>query len=356
MLNPDTIVDLTLEGNVLTYTKNDVNVTGTINLIGKPSAGANSEVFNDYENNVAQGAYSHAEGLGTQVYGEAAHAEGKGTWATATGGHAEGINTKAYSSGAHAEGENSIAPGPSAHAEGYAAQATGTYSHAEGQGTNSPGSTSHAEGRFSVSAGPVSHAEGLSSIASGEYTHAEGVYTNAAGSYQHVQGVGNVQDLDGTYLHIVGNAAEVTVDENGEITGVADENRSNAHTLDWEGNAWFSGDVYVNSTSGINRDEGSKKLATEEYVSGPKNFIIFKDQINNGFYTISMQNGELTITGGAAEGDGNASGGEDLSAILQDFTYEQWDNGSYVITDWLETYNGEASTEMIIPDNPNIYV
>lgn len=55
------------------------------------------------------------------------------------------------------------------------------------------------------------------------------------------------------YAHIVGN-------------GTSDTERSNAHTLDWEGNAWYSGDVYVGSTSGTNKDEGSKKLATEEYV------------------------------------------------------------------------------------------
>lgn len=48
--------------------------------------------------------------------------------------------------------------------------------------------------------------------------------------------------------------------------GASDTERSNAHTLDWEGNAWYSGDVYVGSTSGTNKDEGSKKLATEEYV------------------------------------------------------------------------------------------
>jgi hypothetical protein len=36
--------------------------------------------------------------------------------------------------------------------------------------------------------------------------------------------------------------------------------------LDWNGNAWFQGDVYVSSTSGTNKDEGSKKLATEEFV------------------------------------------------------------------------------------------
>jgi hypothetical protein len=37
--------------------------------------------------------------------------------------------------------------------------------------------------------------------------------------------------------------------------------------LDWQGNGWFAGDVYVGSTSGIDKDEGSKKLATEDLVA-----------------------------------------------------------------------------------------
>ena len=37
-------------------------------------------------------------------------------------------------------------------------------------------------------------------------------------------------------------------------------NKSNAHTLDWSGNAWFAGDVYTGSTSGKNKDDGSVKL------------------------------------------------------------------------------------------------
>lgn len=42
------------------------------------------------------------------------------------------------------------------------------------------------------------------------------------------------------------------------------DKRSNAYTLDRQGNGWFSGDVYIGSTSGTNKDEGSKKLATED--------------------------------------------------------------------------------------------
>ena len=67
----------------------------------------------------------------------------------------------------------------------------------------------------------------------------------------------------GTYLHIVGNGDYVYDEE--LKTHV--EKRSNAHTLDWGGNAWFAGDVYVGSTSGTNRDEGSKKLITEDELN-----------------------------------------------------------------------------------------
>jgi hypothetical protein len=82
----------------------------------------------------------------------------------------------------------------------------------------------------------------------------EGYGTRAAGDGQHVQGTWNIEDAESMNIHIVGN-------------GMDDDTRSNAHTLDWDGNAWFAGDVYVHSTSGTNKDEGSKKLATEEYVT-----------------------------------------------------------------------------------------
>ena len=44
-------------------------------------------------------------------------------------------------------------------------------------------------------------------------------------------------------------------------------NKSPKIIKDWNGNAWYAGNVYVGSTSGTNKDEGSKKLATEEYVN-----------------------------------------------------------------------------------------
>jgi len=137
--------------------------------------------------------------------------------------------------------------------EGYATTANGPYSHAEGYITTASGHSCHAEGFDTTASGSSSHAEGASTVAQGIFSHAEGAYTTAGGNYSHVQGKYNVVDSNGTYAHIVGNGTS--------------ETRSNAHTLDWDGNAWYQGDIYVNSTSGTNKDEGSKKLATEEFVN-----------------------------------------------------------------------------------------
>lgn len=151
-------------------------------------------------------------------------------------------------------GEGTLASGSASHTEGYYTSAQGDYSHAEGSMSIASGEAAHAEGGGSVAVGKNSHAEGTNCRASGEASHAEGKGTDA-NSGQHVQGKYNVEDRLGKYAHIVGN-------------GTNTDTQSNAHTLDWSGNAWFAGDVYVGSTSGTNKDDGSKKLATEEYVDG----------------------------------------------------------------------------------------
>ena len=130
-------------------------------------------------------------------------------------------------------------------------QPLGEYAWAEGKNTIASGNKSHAEGVNTKALGDYSHTEGLSTTASGDYSHAEGIGTIAQGASQHVQGKNNIADT--TSAHIVGNGGSYS-------------NKSNAHTLDWSGNAWFAGDVYTGSTSGTNKDEGSKILATKEYV------------------------------------------------------------------------------------------
>ena len=185
-------------------------------------AGYCAEIFNDYTNNMAIGEYSHAEGGYTTAYHRYSHAEGSGTEASGDSSHAEGQYTKA----------------------------TSDYSHAEGSRTKATGAKSHAEGGGTTASGQCSHAEGSGTIASGDFSHAEGNSTKASGKNQHVQGKYNIEDTASKYAHIIGNGASNA--------------RSNAHTLDWNGNAWYAGDVY---TGGISQDdENAKKLATEEYV------------------------------------------------------------------------------------------
>lgn len=106
---------------------------------------------------------------------------------------------------------------------------------------NASGDYSHAEGYYTTASGYGSHAEGCETEADGDYSHTEGYETVAVGESSHVQGAYNIIDSGGRYAHIVGN---------GEWDIYANEPiRSNAHTLDWNGNAWFQGDVFVGGTS-----------------------------------------------------------------------------------------------------------
>ena len=158
--------------------------------------------------------------------------EGSNNLASGCDAHAEGYETQATNWNAHAEGRSTIASGTSSHAEGHQSVASGTGSHAEGYHTEASGTHG-------------SHAEGRETKATGASSHAEGYKTRASSDNQHVQGRYNVEDAEGEYAHIVGN-------------GDSENNRSNAHTIDWQGNAWFQGDVY---TGGTDWDTGSRKLA-----------------------------------------------------------------------------------------------
>ena len=182
------------------------------------------------ENVEASGKYSHVEGFGTTASGQSSHAEGSNTKASGSYSHAEGSNTKASISNSHAEGYFTTASGNISHAEGYGTEASGDTSHAEGNGSEASGDTSHAEGNATTASGNCSHTEGNNTKASGGYSHAEGNSTKASGYAQHVQGKYNVIDENNKYAHIVGG-------------GTSENKRKNIHTLDWDGNAEYAGDV-----------------------------------------------------------------------------------------------------------------
>lgn len=142
--------------------------------------------------------------------------------------------------------ERNEATGEYSHAEGWMVIASGSSSHAEGDGVEASGYASHAEGMLTTASGDEAHSEGSNTVASGDRSHAEGQRTVASGKNQHVQGKYNIEDNSDTYAHIVGN-------------GNSANTRSNAHTLDWDGNAWFSGDVFVGGSSQTSGDKLMKE-------------------------------------------------------------------------------------------------
>lgn len=180
------------------------------------------------------GVGSIACGLDVEASGQYSNAEGERTRATGQGAHAEGgAGTIASNKYAHGEGYGTTASGQAAHSEGYNTYATGNYSHASGYNSKATAGMATAQNYGTEANGQCSHAEGFVTVANQTATHAEGGGTIASSKYQHVQGKYNVEDTEGEYAHIVGGGSDAN-------------NRRNIHTVDWDGNAEYAGDVTVN--------------------------------------------------------------------------------------------------------------
>lgn len=110
-------------------------------------------------------------------------------------------------------------------------EADGSVSFGRKTGTT-VGEKSIAFGYDVEASGQYSFAEGELTKATGRASHAEGGGTIASGKYQHVQGKYNVEDADNKYAHILGGGSDAN-------------NRKNIHTVDWDGNAEYRGDVTV---------------------------------------------------------------------------------------------------------------
>lgn len=108
----------------------------------------------------------------------------------------------------------------------------GNYSAAEGYWCEAEGSRSHAEGYRTAANGDSSHSEGYVTRASGQYSHAQNFETIAASACQSASGKYNIPDYDDEYAEIVGN-------------GTGADARSNARTLDWNGNEKLAGKLTV---------------------------------------------------------------------------------------------------------------
>ena len=282
----------------------------------------------------ASGSSSHAEGGSTTASGDYSHAEG-GSNTTASGmySHAEGISTKATGQGSHAEGAGgtytlsgttytSESVGPFDHTEGYQCLTANGQpgNHAEGYQTRATGGAAHSEGHQTLASGSQAHTEGYATTASGTQSHAEGNSTIASGAISHVYGIFNVEDSYSNWSewtantsYVVGDKVKVTngssvsgyickiensdssftssnwIAQSGkmnyaEIVGNGTESnaRSNARTLDWDGNERLKGDLYI----GCNPDStgGTKVVPLPSVTSS-----------DNGKF-LTVQNGAWTAT------------------------------------------------------------
>lgn len=187
----------------ISITRDYIHVKGYF-TIGKRDS--SEEIGNG---SIVQGSYCGASGVFSYAQGVLVYANGKYS-------HAEGMMTQANGQQSHSEGSLTLAEGSSSHAEGYNTNAYGNYSHSEGE--------------KSEASGEGAHAEGYDTGANGIYSHSEGYRTIASGQYQHVSGKYNIEDTANTYAYIIGN-------------GSSNSARSNAHTVDWSGNAWYAGTI-----------------------------------------------------------------------------------------------------------------
>lgn len=187
-----------------------------------------------------------------------------------------------------------------------------------------------AEGKGTTSAGTATHAEGI-----GTFTRA--VAQHVHGTYNELDGAGSPQ-WKGKYVTIVGNGE----DEN---------NRSNAHTLDWDGNAWFKGKVYVGGTS---MDNATALDLSDYYTKSETDELLSDLDVEMAM----SDDGEGNVTIANVENTGGGSGGSvDLSNYYtKDETYSKTEVDEAIAnieipegggggggSDWQYTYSGSDS-------------
>ena len=135
--------------------------------------------------------------------------------------------------------------------------ATGSYSTAIG---------GYAQATYSFAQGDNSFAKGRASSAFGNHTVSIGENSMAMGKY-------NIKDEESKYIFIAGNGTQGTEYIDGQGWN---HTYSNAHTLDWDGNAWFAGTVKV---GGAGQDD-AEAMDLVETIKSVDKYISFTKQGN----------------------------------------------------------------------------
>ena len=279
---PATSTNYTVTRNGSTVTSGITKTTGYFTLSSAPAAGTSLTATYSTSTQLAKAYTFGIRGSGT--VGLMSVAEGSGTVASAMYAHAEGMGSTASEKWAHAEGQSTIASGWSAHSEGVGSAASGSFSHAEGG--------------HSKASGTCSHAEGDDTEASGAYSHAQNRGTKAASNYQTAIGKYNVADSSNTYALIVGN-------------GTGTGSRSNAMTLDWNGNETLAGGLTLGSPLTIANGGTGETTAAAAWTAlgggtiGKKNSLAASDIPNHS--TSKLTSGTLGIARGGTGSTGTTS-------------------------------------------------
>ena len=100
-------------------------------------------------------------------------------------------------------------------------------------------------GKYGRTSGAYNVARGYACEARGRYTIADGSHGNVSGRPQETFGQFNIPDDTQKYMAIGGN-------------GTDNEHRSNAYMLDYDGNAYFSGNVKIGGTPSDDNDAATK--------------------------------------------------------------------------------------------------
>lgn len=201
-------------------------------------------------NGVALGSWNKVSGSGGIAVGNSSIVSGGDSIVI-------GNQSRASGSGAVAIGNINTASGMSSFATNVANTASGDYSSAFGVSNTASGESSSAFGNGNSVTGSGSASFGVSNTVSGYNSASFGQNNNISGYWSTAFGYTNIAnhagqlvfgsfnvadpssaaaDIQGNYVEIVGN-------------GSNNNTRSNAYALDWSGNGYFGGNIYVNCDS-----------------------------------------------------------------------------------------------------------
>ena len=185
----------------------------------------------------------------------------------------------AYGDYSHVEGTGNLALGLASHAQGYAAAALENYSFASGCIVAAKNTGAIATGLITTAEGQYSCAFGSANIAYGDYSCVFGENNKSYGNNSFVLGKYSKTAEDDNFIFVIGNG-----------TG-PDEERSNAFTIDWDGNAFVKTRLTAADATITNG------LSVTDIEVG-NNLIIGNDLTANGKATIAKQ---LTVSSEGAD-------------------------------------------------------